>query len=157
LKEPLIDTIFEAKLTYIPVFINQPSLNVPVVYDPDPINSKSIPYEILTQHIRYLFEPLNEVRLFIDSNPSPDVREVDLTIILDMRENQNKLYFKVGGVTINNVICNISHVQKRLNIWIKDAERLKIISLTHLVCLPIDLTKEYTYQDSNTGEIIKMN
>jgi hypothetical protein len=64
-----------------------------------------------------------------------------LTVILDMRSSENKLYFKVNGVIIKRAVNNRPHVSKIIQFTILDGESIDFISISYLKQLPKDICK----------------
>jgi hypothetical protein len=161
LKESLIDCIFEVKLRFCGKITNI-IMRKPVYYQ-NPI--KEYEFKPLTNNIYYLCEIPIECMLYFDGDLFRETDEIAVTIVLDMREGQDTIvdpyeptagcacYIKVNEISVQNAICNISHVEKRIDVWVDDGGSITINSLTHLKHLPIDLSKEHIYHDSITGEI----
>jgi hypothetical protein len=151
LREVIFESIFEVKLTYL-----HSELGKEWIYDEmvpaHRLDSGWIIYETMTEYISYLCEISGECMLYIKSTIGELDKENTLTIILDMREGQNVLYIRINNTLIRSAISNIPHEKKQLNIWIEGAERITLNSLTHLSCLPTDLSQNFIYHDSNTGK-----
>jgi hypothetical protein len=108
-----------------------------------------------SENIKYLCEPDSVFIAYLNYNQTLKSCENMLTTILDMRKGQNKLYSKINATRELNAICNISHQEKRITIYIMSGRITVLISITHLSHLPIDMFTEYIFHDSITGEIIK--
>jgi hypothetical protein len=151
LKEFVFESIFEIKLKCHCQLIRIRS-NIVVTLDDE--GEKYI-YKILTKSIRYLFDLQDKCMLYFDPKLFLEKGVINITIILDMISRE--LYLKVDGVPIRHAICNIPHKKKRVNIWVYNGTSITLISLTHLKCVPINLSEKYIYHDSITGEIVNKN
>jgi hypothetical protein len=106
-------------------------------------------------YLHYTFESLYVQKIVLDAALYYKPKENFLTVILDMRKDQNKLYFKINGITLPYVIANISHIKKQISILNWGLRRMTIISLMFLRNLPIDFSEQYIYINSYDGSNIK--
>jgi hypothetical protein len=112
-------------------------------------DSSGIQLSVYGKYAEFYIEPFGVIRV-----PFPDKLRLNsgknnVTIILDMRKNQDNYgcasYFKVNDTPLTNVITDIPYSKKRIEFVFESNSSLTLISTTHLKVLPIDTRIKYTY------------
>jgi hypothetical protein len=106
-----------------------------------------------TENIQYFFEDSDSNNVFFGTDLHGNYQDY-LTIILDMRKNQDKLYFKINDTWLTNVICDIPHTEKQILFDIGYSAQITFMSIKSPSHLPIDFSrKHFSYYKSLNGTI----
>jgi DNA-binding protein len=145
LKEILFENIFELKLGYNSGrYVNVKLINA------DPNLSK-----FLNENDGIFLYGSDALLRFYSSSNFPD-KWIDiskyrthtnnvLTIIVDMTQDQNTIYFKIDGNLLPYAVRYTSHLQKRFLVQFRYGEIITLISTTFLKNLPIDKDAQIEY------------
>lgn len=146
LKETIFESIFEIKLSYDTNFlsIKQISANSPPYRTR---GSGMMCYGIYprTEHVQYMFEEHVKSTVYLESHLYNETGANYLTVVLDMRKGQNKLYFKINGVALPLVISKIPHSKRQIEFDFVGGAQINIISAMQLTNLPINLSQKKVY------------
>jgi hypothetical protein len=149
LEETIFERIFEIRLKYLANSISVKQINAN-----DPwygATGSGISYGQHGSHINYIFETCECYNVSLNSTFYHKPGENTMTVILDMRNGHDMMFFKINGITLKHVIVKISHNIKRILFSFGDTEKITILSLTHPVSLSIDPSKKYRYYKSING------
>jgi hypothetical protein len=75
-----------------------------------------------------------------------------LTMVLDMRHEQDTLYLKINSTLFPYVMCNIHSQDRLLKLESKEDETLTLACLSCLKTLPINTPKKCIYLNSYDGK-----
>jgi hypothetical protein len=113
----------------------------------------SIEIEKLSVKFRFETGPFGDDERCFDLDPILyNINETNtLTLIFDMRPNQNVMFIKINNVIYKYAICNFYSNEVIIRIDGKIGDKITLISETFLKCLPISLNVKITYLRSLDG------
>jgi hypothetical protein len=153
-KEIIFENIFELKFKYIgdEIIIKQNEAIPNIVFG----GGSGISYDkrFGDGYIHYSFETFAVQKTVLNAALYFKPKQNFVTVTLDMREGQDKLYFKINGSPLKYVIANISHTKKQISVLNWGLRRMTIISLMFLKNPPINFNERYIYINSFDGSNI---
>jgi hypothetical protein len=156
LSESIFESILEINLTYLAEFI-QIKLIKQMKENSIWINESGsglFYFDSYNKQMYIFFEKESTALMHIVSSLYHKQGENTMTVIIDMREGYGRMYFKINGILLPYVICNISHEKKQLQISIGDDEKITIKNIKDLNELPIEVSENCVYYNSRNGEIL---
>jgi hypothetical protein len=145
LNEPIFESIFELKLKYIKgVCITVKQADPNINFFGKNYNTKIMISGHCIRKNAFLFKEHHHLGQTVDVTYCHKKHERNvLTLILDMRKYEDKLYFKINDFVIKYAIVNNPHVPKLLEISLECPEEIEFISNTYLNRFPEDILKQF--------------
>jgi hypothetical protein len=151
-KEILSEDIFELKLRYNGncISIQQTQIDkYPYFQSGIGISSLMDTYKIHLQSSHHYWEIPTNLKEYQKADNNT------LTLILDMNEGKDMLFFKINDVLIPYAISGLIHDEQKIKFGIGYKESITVISATHLKNLPVDVSKISKYYSYDNEDDLK--